>query len=130
MPKPLRAAAAGLVAMLVSTLVSNLLFFRLGAPVLFDADRQSDKLLAVFFEMPPEPLMFSNGPLYLAVAAGIGLLHGLVFWLVEPALGATRLRRGLGFAVVLWVLMALYFEFHAPLNRWRWSRWSWRSGPS
>ncbi len=116
MLKLTRAAIAGLVALLLATLVSNLLFFQIGAPILFDPEIQSPKVIAVLFDMPPTPLMFTNGPLYMAITAVLGVLHGLIFALIEPALGGTRLLRGLGFALVVWVLMALYFEFHAPFN--------------
>jgi hypothetical protein len=92
------------------------MFFQLGAPLLFNRSNQSAKLLAVFFEMEPLPLMFTNGPLYLAIAAVIGLVHGAVFALVEPALPAGRIKKGLAFGGVVWGLMALYFEFHVPFN--------------
>jgi hypothetical protein len=111
-----RAFGAGFAAFIVASIVSNLLFFRLGAGLLFDPDAQSDKLLAVFFEMEPLPLMFTNGPLYLAIAGIIGGLHGLVFAWIAPALPGGRLKRGLAFGVVLWVLMAVFFEFHTPFN--------------
>lgn len=117
--KALIAVCAGVVGFTAANLASNLLFFQLGAPLLFDPGVQSGKLLAVFFEMEPRPLMFENGALYLAVGAAVGAAHGLVFLLIEPALGKTRLRRGLGFAAVVWAMMALYFEFHAPFNMFR-----------
>jgi hypothetical protein len=119
MPKSLRAASAGLVAFTAANVVSNLLFFQLGAPILFDPAHQSAKLLDVLFEMDPKPLMFENGPLYMAIGAGVGVVHGLVFMLLEPALGENRLQRGLWFGVVIWAMMALYFEFHAPFNMFR-----------
>jgi len=116
MQKPLRAPLAGLVAFTLANVVSNLLFFQLGAPILFDPDIQSAKVIDVLFEMAPRPLMFENGPLYIAYGLGVGAVHGLVFMMIEPALGQTRMQRGLRFAVVLWALMALYFEFHTPFN--------------
>lgn len=66
--------------------------------------------------MEPLPLMFTNGPLYMAIAAGIGAAHGLIFLWIEPALPRGLIGRGVGFAVILWALMALYFEFHVPFN--------------
>jgi len=60
--------------------------------------------------------MFTNGPLYLAIAAGTGAIHGLFFTWIEPALPRGIAARGAAFAVILWALMALYFEFHTPLN--------------
>lgn len=111
-----RALAGGAVGFLVANIVSNILFFHAGRDLLFDSERQSPKVLAVLFEMEPLPLMFTNGPAYLAIAAGIGALHGLVFAWIEPALPSGMVKRGLAYAAVLWVLMALYFEFHAPFN--------------
>lgn len=73
-------------------------------------------MLAVLFEMEPLPLMFTNGPLYMSIAALIGAMHGLVFLCIEPVLPRGVVARGLGFAVILWAVMALYFEFHAPFN--------------
>jgi len=104
------------VAFVLANIVSNILFFRLGAPLLFESDLQSPKVLSVLFEMEQLPLMFSNGPLYMAIAAVIGGLHGLVFAWIEPVLPGGVLRRGMAFAAIIWALMAVYFEFHAPFN--------------
>lgn len=51
--------------------------------------------------------------------AGVGVVHGLVFMLIEPSLGRTRFLRGMWFAVVIWASMALYFEFHTSFNMFR-----------
>ncbi|WP_306151295.1 hypothetical protein [Roseovarius sp. MMSF_3281] len=119
MPKILLAPIAGLVAFTLANVLSNLLFFQLGAPILFDPDIQSAKVIDVLFQMKPRPLMFENGLLYMAYGLVVGAIHGLVFMMIEPALGQTRLQRGLRFALVLWALMALYFEFHTPFNMFR-----------
>ena len=114
--KWIRGVLVGSGAFLAASIVSNIMFFQLGAPLLFNSSTQSAKLLAVLFEMEPLPLMFTNGPLYLAIAAAIGLVHGAVFAMVEPALPAGRIKKGLAFGGVVWGLMALYFEFHVPFN--------------
>lgn len=114
--KVVRGGIAGAVAFVVANIVSNLLFFRLGKPVLFNPDVQGEKVMAVLFEMEPLPLMFTNGPLYMAIAAVIGIAHGLVFAYIEPILPTGTVKRGAAFAAILWVLMALYFEFHTPFN--------------
>lgn len=111
-----RAFGGGAVAFVLANIVSNILFFRLGAPLLFESDLQSPKVVSVLFEVEPLPLMFTNGPLYMAIAAVIGGAHGLVFAWIEPVLPGGVLRRGMAFAVILWTLMAVYFEFHAPFN--------------
>ncbi|MDA0867849.1 MAG: hypothetical protein O2890_15895 [Cyanobacteria bacterium] len=117
--KWVRGGCAGAIAFTVANVVSNLLFFQIGQPILFDPTVQSEKLIAVFFEMEPLPLMFTNGALYMAIGAAIGIVHGLVFTYVEPILPRSRIRRGVAFAAILWALMALYFEFHTPFNMFR-----------
>lgn len=101
---------------MAASVVSNILFFQIGRPILFENEAQSAKLIAVLFEMEPLPLMFTNGPLYIAIAAAIGAVHGLVFLWIEPALPRGIAARGAAFALILWALTALYFEFHAPFN--------------
>lgn len=112
----MRAAVGGAVAIVIANVVSNVLFFQIGRPILFENELQSAKVIAVLFEMEPLPLMFTNGPLYMAIAASIGIIHGLIFLWIEPALPRGIIRRGASFAVILWALMALYFEFHTPFN--------------
>lgn len=112
----IRAGLAGAAAFTLANIVSNALFFQLGRGMLFENPMQSDKIIAVMFEMEPLPLMFTNGPLYLAIAAALGVVHGLIFLWLVPVLGQSRFARGLGFAGVIWALMALYFEFHTPFN--------------
>lgn len=112
----IRAGLAGAAAFTLANIVSNALFFQLGRGMLFENPMQSDKIIAVMFEMEPLPLMFTNGPLYLAIAAALGVVHGLIFLWLVPVLGQSRFARGLGFAVVIWALMALHFEFHTPFN--------------
>lgn len=114
--KLFRAFGGGAVAFVLANIVSNILFFQLGRPFLFESEMQSPKIIAVLFEMEPLPLMFTNGPLYMAIAAVIGGLHGLVFAWIEPALPRGTMRRGLAYGAILWMLMAVYFEFHAPFN--------------
>lgn len=112
-----RGVVGGAIAFVVANVVSNVLFFQLGRGILFETPLQSEKVIAVLFEMEPLPLMFTNGPLYMAIAAGIGAVHGLVFAYIEPSLPrSSKLGRGAAFGVILWALMALYFEFHAPFN--------------
>jgi hypothetical protein len=114
--KWIRGILVGSGAFVAANVVSNVLFFQLGASLLFNPSTQSEKLLSVLFELEPLPLMFTNGPLYLAITAIIGLLHGAVFVLVEPALPTGRIKKGLAFGGIVWGLMALYFEFHVPFN--------------
>lgn len=114
--KLMRGGFSGAIAFVIANIVSNLLFFQIGKSFLFNPDVQSEKLIAVFFEIEPLPLMFTNGPLYMAIAAFIGIVHGLVFTYIEPSLPKGKIKRGVAFAAILWALMVLYFEFHTPFN--------------
>jgi hypothetical protein len=114
--KLMRGGISGAIAFVIANIVSNLLFFQIGKPILFNPDLQSEKLIAVLFEMEPLPLMFTNKSLYMAITALIGIVHGLVFTYIEPSLPKNKIKRGAAFATILWALMALYFEFHAPFN--------------
>lgn len=119
-PRYLRSGVSGAVAFVLANIVSNVLFFQLSRDLLFNPQWQSAKVIDVLFEMEPLPLMFTNGIAYMAIAAAIGVVHGLVFAWIQPALPQrSRLARGAAFAVVLWALMALYFEFHTPFNMFR-----------
>ncbi|ASC72008.1 hypothetical protein XM38_029620 [Halomicronema hongdechloris C2206] len=114
--KLVRGGIAGAIAFAIANVVSNLLFFQIGKPILFDPDIQSEKFIAVLFELEPLPLMFTNSPLYMAIVTVIGIVHGLVFTYIEPSFPKSTIKRGVAFAVILWALMALYFEFHTPFN--------------
>jgi hypothetical protein len=114
--KLMRGGISGAIAFVIANIISNLLFFQIGKPVLFNPDLQSEKLIAILFEIKPLPLMFTNKSLYLAIAAVIGIIHGLVFTYIEPSLPKNQIKRGAAFAAILWALMVLYFEFHAPFN--------------
>jgi len=114
--KLLRGALGGAAGFVIAMLLANAIFFQLGQPVLFENSLQSDKLLAALFEDEPLPLMFEDGLAFLAFGAVVGVVHGLVFFWIEPGLPRTRFWRGASFAVILWALMALFFEFHAPFN--------------
>ncbi|ANV91175.1 hypothetical protein [Picosynechococcus sp. PCC 8807] len=114
--KLIRGGFSGAIAFVIANIVSNLLFFQIGQSILFNPEIQSEKLIAVLFEIEPLPLMFTNGSQYMAIAAVIGIVHGLVFTYIEPSLPKDKIKRGAAFAAILWALMALYFEFHVPFN--------------
>jgi hypothetical protein len=70
----------------------------------------------VLTQIEPLPLMFTNGLLYLLVGLFIGVLDGVVFTFIQESLPEQVFRRGIAFGLILWVLRALYFEFHVPFN--------------
>lgn len=112
----LRAAVGGAAGAVAAFALAFLLFFRLAGPLLFDPVLQSPKLLAVWQELEPLPLVLADPGLFTVGVALLGAVHGLVFRGIVRGLPADPLRRGLAFGLVLWALMALFFEFFAPLN--------------
>ena len=110
------AGIAGGIGIFVATLVSQVLFFQLGQEILFQSDQQSDKLIAVITQMEPLPVMKTDPGVYLTISVFIGALHGGVFAYIRDSLPEHTIKSGLAFGGILWVLMALYFEFHAPFN--------------
>jgi hypothetical protein len=55
-----RGGFAGAMAFTVANIVSDVLFFQIGQSILFDSTVQTEKLIAVFFEIEPLPLKLDN----------------------------------------------------------------------
>jgi len=110
------AGIAGGIGITLSNLVSQVLFFQLGNEILFQSDLQSDKLIAVMTQLEPLPVMDTDPGLYLFISVFIGALHGMIFAYIRDSLPKNTIKSGLAYGGILWVLMALYFEFHVPFN--------------
>jgi hypothetical protein len=110
------AGIAGGIGIFFSNLVSQVLFFQLGNELLFHSDQQSDKLIAVMTQMEPLPVMETDPGVYMTISVFIGALHGGIFAYLRDSLPEHTIKSGLAYGGVLWVLMALYFEFHVPFN--------------
>ena len=110
-----RAAIAG-VAGGIALLAGVFLFFGPAQSVLADPAHQSPKIIAIFFELEPLPRMVTDPFLAYAGFVLIGLIHGLVFALVAPALPGRGWMKGLSFGAVLWLVMVVWFEFFMLWN--------------
>jgi len=110
------AGIAGSIGIFAANLVSQVLFFQLGNEILFQSDQQSDKLIAVMTQMEPLPVMETDPAVYMTISLFIGALHGGIFAYIRESLPEHTIKSGLAYGGILWVLMALYFEFHAPFN--------------
>lgn len=108
---PLAGLAGG-----VAWLVGLLLFFGPAQRILANPAHQSAKFLAVFAEV--EPLPRTAGSLWVLVAGvlTIGMLYGVVFARLGPALPERGWRKGISFGLVAWALMVPWFEFYLPWN--------------
>lgn len=110
-----RALLAGAVGGLVGGAVLAVLF-RLSADFLLNPAHQSAKLIQVWTTLEPLPRALVQPA---AVAAGfgfLGVLHGLVFALLAPALPGEGWRKGVSFAALLWLFSYVFFEFFTPWN--------------
>jgi len=97
-------------------LLAMLALFGPAQRLLTDPRLQSAKFIAAFAD-PVAPPRAATAPWIIPagvviIATGFALAYGLV----HPALGATRIRRGILFGFVAWLLMVPWFEFYLPWN--------------
>ena len=112
----IRAGLAGLIGALVSSIVAALMFQVIGNGIIFDPNIQSPKLIAVWEEYEPLPLMITSIFIFLIGWLIIGIIHGLIFEFIIEGLPKDVLKRGLSFSLVLWAIMHVFFEFFTPFN--------------
>jgi hypothetical protein len=103
--------------------VAMLLTFRLlgfgwnGAGILLDPSIQSPKLIAIWTQIEPLPLVVSNpGP----IVGGLmlfGLIHGFMYRWLSPAWPIGITARALRFAVLIFILAYVFWEFFTPFNQ-------------
>ena len=111
-----RGLIGGLVGVLASFPVGFLLFFVIGAEILFDPMLQSAKLIAVWQEIEPLPLLFRDPASFILGLLLLGGVRGLVFAGIVGGLPAPIFKRGVAYGVILWSLAFLFFEFFTPFN--------------
>lgn len=110
-----RALVAGLAGG-AAFLAALFLLFGPAQTILADPRLQSPKLLKVFSELEPLPRSGTDPAWVAAGVVAFGVLHGLLFALLAPALPGWGWRKGLSFGVVLWLTMVLWFEFFLLWN--------------
>lgn len=97
-------------------IIGLIVFFGPVQGILSDPAIQSPKMIAVFTEIEPLPRV---GTQPWAVAIGfilLGVIHGLVFAWLAPALPGDGWRKGFAYGLVLWLLMVTWFEFFILWN--------------
>lgn len=100
----------------VAWIVGMLVFFGPAQAILADPSIQSEKFLSVFTTVEPLPHMVARPWVVPLGLLCIGLLYGLVYAKIGPALAGSTLRRGATFGLVAWALMVPWFEFYLPWN--------------
>jgi uncharacterized membrane protein len=88
-----------------------------GQGILLDPSLQSPKLIAVWTEIEPIPLVVSR-PLPIVVGLILfGIAHAYVYRSVSPAWPAGATRRGFYLAALVFVMSFLFWEFFTPFNQ-------------
>jgi hypothetical protein len=84
--------------------------------ILTDPTSQSAKFNAVFQTLAPLPRSIANPWIMPLGLIGFGLINAWVYAIIRSAMGRTMLKRGLLFGLILWLIMAPWFEFYLPWN--------------
>ena len=106
---------AGLAGGIVSLMLSSFLY-GVSAPVLFNPQFQSPKILALYFALQPLPWLVANPAAFAAGWVTVGLLRGIVFAWLSPGLSGVGTRKGLNFGVVTWLTVVMFSEFYTAIN--------------
>jgi hypothetical protein len=114
--------AAGLVGGLAMNAVM-LLTFRLigfgwnGGGILLSSPLQSKKLIAVWTQLEPLPLVVQHPAIIIAGLMLFTIGHAVVYWWLSPAWPPGTARRAIRLAVLLFFMTFLFWEFFTPFNQ-------------
>lgn len=110
--------AGGLAMNLMMLLTFRLIGFGVnGDGILLDPSRQSHKLIAVWTELEPLPLVVNNpAPVILGIII-FGIIHACLYRWLAPAWPAGTIKRGLRFSLLVFLMSFLFWEFFTPFNQ-------------
>jgi len=113
------AGIAGGFAMNVAMLLTfRMLGFGLNADgVLLNPSIQSRKLIAVWTEIAPLPLVVSQPAIIILGIVFFGIIHAYLYRWISPAWPTGTVRRGASFALLVFLLKFLFWEFFTPFNQ-------------
>jgi hypothetical protein len=118
-PRTLIAGLAGGVAMNIAMLLTfRMIGFGIHADgVLLDPSVQSGKLIAVWTELEPLPLVVNQpAPIILGIIL-FGIAHAYIYRWISPAWPSGAVRRGFCFALLVFLMTFLFWEFFTPFNQ-------------
>lgn len=96
--------------------VSMMLLFGPAQAILSNPEFQSAKFLYIAGQLEPLPRI-AEAPWLLPLGLLlIGMIYGIVYRFVRPALTGSWWEKGIKFGLVAWVLMVPWFEFYLPWN--------------
>jgi hypothetical protein len=88
-----------------------------GNGILLDPSLQSKKLIAVWTELEPLPLVVDQpAPIILGIIV-FGILHAYFYRWISSAWPSGILRRGLSFALLVFFMTFVFWEFFTPFNQ-------------
>jgi hypothetical protein len=88
-----------------------------GDGILLNPSFQSKKLIAVWTELEPLPLVVNRPiPIILGIIA-FGIAHAYLYRWLSAAWPAGIAKRGLSFALLVFVMTFVFWEFFTPFNQ-------------
>lgn len=88
-----------------------------GEGILLNPEIQSEKLITVWTQIEPLPLVVEHpAPIIIGIII-FGLLHAYVYRSVASAWPQGRTHRGLRFSLLVFIMVFLFWEFFTPFNQ-------------
>ncbi len=121
-PSVLRTVLAGICGGLAMNLTMLLTFRSIGfgwkgKGILLNPDLQSKKLIAVWTEIEPLPLVVNNpAPIILGIVL-FGIIHAFVYRSISPAWPEGVVARAIHMAILIFLLVFFFWEFFTPFNQ-------------
>lgn len=88
-----------------------------GKGILLDPAVQSRKLIAVWTEIEPLPLVVKHPAPIIAGIVLFGIIHAFVYRWISPAWPEGTVARGVRMAILIFVLVFFFWEFFTPFNQ-------------
>ncbi|KAB2941004.1 MAG: hypothetical protein F9K14_18925 [Candidatus Methanoperedens sp.] len=115
---PLAGLAGGLALNFIMVLTFRLLGFGWnGGGILLDPSIQSHKLIAVWTQIEPLPLIVSNPAPIITGLVLFGIIHAFIYQWLAPAWPQGIKKRAWRMALLVFFLSFLFWEFFTPFNQ-------------
>jgi len=114
----LAGVAGGIAMNLVMLLTFRFIGFGVhGGGILLNPEFQSKKLIAVWTELEPLPLVVNQpAPIILGIIV-FGVIHAWLYRWLSPSWPQGIMHRGLRFATIVFLMSFLFWEFFTPFNQ-------------
>lgn len=103
---------SGIIAGLITQIILFSLFNVAGRGIIFNPAVQSQKLIAVWMQIPPLP-DYTN--IFIIGVVNV-LIHAFVFSIVYNGIPGRGWEKGFNFGLIVWLMTAVFFEFFVPFN--------------